>query len=253
MSNYEREFRKALGFTNQTRLKTYFKANDFIIINWEKIEKLNDRLKEICSKINSALHCSIKWDNICDVTCKIDSAYDIMRNNNIIPHFNNQGRNPEGVYYNWMRGYIICEMFIPVIALLFGVSVECVHHIGQDDLEKLDTFARAATADLEVRTTSGERIRIEIQAGYTGVNDIKQSKIEEALLRKHKERIDTYIFHFDIFNGKAAILNISNAEIASLRFHSAFEYTPVLTIESEWFKWKLSEPLTTLSYLSTMI
>ena len=82
MNEYERNFRAALGFSNQNKLKKYFKATDFVVVNWDKIHKCNNRLKEICKKINDAISSDIQISNINDITAKIDDAYKIMRDNN---------------------------------------------------------------------------------------------------------------------------------------------------------------------------
>lgn len=77
-----------------------------------------------------------------------------------------------------MRGYIICELFINAISKLFSIGISDIKHIGKDDLSNPKTFSRAATADLQIKTTT-ETIRLEIQSGYTGINDIKKTKIDE--------------------------------------------------------------------------
>ena len=243
MSHYEQDFRRSLGFTNQGKLKKYFKATDFIVINWKKIEEENLRLKDICERINNAVSPDIRVNNIELIKNKVDESFKIMCDNDLFPSLNNQGRNPDDVYYNWMRGYLICEMFIPAIAKLFGVPEERIEHIGKDDLTKLDTFSRSATADLEVLTNDNRRIRLEMQAGYTGVNDIKRSKILEAITRKQADEVDTYVIHIDIFNGKTAVINVSSADDSTLNYHKAFENTDVLTINSDWFLWKLADKL----------
>ena len=143
MLNYERSFRASLGFTNQEKLKKYFKATDFVVVNWDKIYQCNTRLKEICEKINGAISNDIQIDDIDEFTNKINEAFEIMLDNDIFPRLNNQGRNPDDVYYNWMRGYLICEMFIPAIARIFNITEESIIHTGQDDLTNLETFARA--------------------------------------------------------------------------------------------------------------
>ncbi|MDD6039413.1 MAG: hypothetical protein PUD20_11560 [bacterium] len=253
MCNYERSFRSSLGFTNQEKLKKYFKATDFVVVNWDKINQCNARLKEICEKINRTISSDIQIADIDEFTNKINEAFVIMRDNNIFPRLNNQGRNPDDVYYNWMRGYLICEMFIPAIARIFGIPEENILHTGQDDLTNLETFARAATADLEIITVDNERIRLEMQAGYTGTNDIKRSKILEAISKKQNDNINTYVVHIDVFNGKAAIIDISNADDSRLNYHKAFENTDVLTINPEWFVWKLANPLPELNTVITSI
>lgn len=241
--SYESNFRRALGFTNQEVLKKYFKAKDFVVVNWKKIERCNERLVEICVKLNNAVHASIRYKNIDELKTKIESSYFIMKENDIFPRLNNQGRNPDDVYYNWMRGYLICEFFIPSIAQIFGIEVDEIKHIGEDDLARLDTFARAATADLELMLLDGNIIRLEMQAGFTGVNDIKRSKINEAKQKYDNDGISSYIVHFDVFNGVAAIIDISNVDESVIVYHKAFENTDVLTIDKEWFRWLLAEPV----------
>ena len=253
MRNYERSFRASLGFTNQEKLKKYFKATDFVVVNWDRIHQCNIRLKEICKKINNAISDDIKIENIDEFTKKIDTAFETMRDNDIFPRLNNQGRNPDDVYYNWMRGYLICEMFIPAMARIFNVAESNIIHTGQDDLTNLETFSRAATADLEVRTADNCRIRLEMQAGYTGTNDIKRSKIIEAINRMKSDNIITYVVHIDIFNGKVAIVDISHANDSTMQYHKAFENTDVLTIQSNWFLWKLANPLPALDDIITTI
>lgn len=253
MYNYERSFRASLGFKNQEKLTKYFKATDFVVVNWDKIQQCNIRLKEICEKINVAISPDIQLQNIDEITAKITEAFEIMRDNNIFLRLNNQGRNPDDVYYNWMRGYLICEMFIPAMAKIFKVPTSNISHTGQDDLTNLKTFARSATADLEIRTTTNKKIRLEMQAGYTGTNDIKRSKITEAINRKKNDNIDTYVVHIDIFNGKVAIIDISNADESKIHYHKAYENTDVLTINSNCFLWKLSDSLPSLDAIITHI
>ena len=246
MSSYEEQFRSALGFANQQRLKKYFKATDLVVINWDKIEQNNQRLIDMCKRINGALSPDIQLEDINAVEVKLKDAYNIMRENNIFPHLNNQGRTPDNVYYNWMRGYMMCELFVPALSKLFGVPTENIRQTGQDDLTNIETFSRAATADLEVIFPDSRRVRLEMQAGFTGVNDIKGSKIDEAVNLKKSSGIDTYVVHIDVFNGKAAIIDISIADISTLNFHKAFENTNVISIEPYQFRWKLADPLPSL-------
>ena len=92
-----------------------------------------------------------------------------------------------------------------------------------------------------------------MQAGYTGINDIKRSKIREAVERATNDGIFTYVVHIDIFNGKAAIIDISKADDLSLNYHKAFENTDVLSINPDWFVWKLAEPLPSLEDVIVVI
>ena len=135
-NNYCQNFRKKLGFKNKQTLQKYFKATDFIVVNWERIEKCNFRLKEIFCKINDAVAAAIRQPNIEKFCLKIADAFCIMRDNEIIPQLTNQGRDPSDVYYNWMRGYLVCEFFTPAIARLFSVEESAISEVGQDEYFK---------------------------------------------------------------------------------------------------------------------
>lgn len=245
--SYEKEFRKNLGFTNAQKLKTHLKATDIKSVNLKLIKKYNERLSDIIDKLNTALHDDIKFKDTSILKAKLENAYKIMKVNKIFPKLNNQGRSPEDVYYNWMRGYIICELFIPSISILFKVDEKDIKHIGEDDLSNPSTFSRSATADLQLND-SNSIIRIEMQSGFSGNNDIKKSKIIEAI-NNQKKGITTYLVHIDVFNGKAAIINITKANLKKLKFNKnpKFEGSETLSIDNNWFKWNLSEALPELN------
>lgn len=243
-----KSFKTALGFSNQEKLKKFFKFTDITIVNWEKIEASNIRLAEIFKKINVAVSEDIRLPDINSFCKKIDKAYQIMKNNHIIERLNNQGREPDDVYYNWMRGYLVCEFFLPAIAKFFNADNKQISLVGEDDLTKIETFSRTATADFELITEKKEPIRLEIQAGYTGTNDIKLSKILEAKNQYDSKKIESYIIHFDLFKGLVAVINITHfSKIPLEAYHKAFENTDVLKIKDEWFKWNLMEKLPCLS------
>ncbi|MBQ8678661.1 MAG: hypothetical protein IJ530_02750 [Treponema sp.] len=246
--NRGKSFRTALGFSNQEKLRKFFKFTDINIVNWEKIEASNNRLAEIFEKINAAVSEDIRLSDINSFLKKINSAYQIMRNNHIIERLNNQGREPDDVYYNWMRGYLVCEFFLPAIAKLFDADSEQISLIGEDDLTKIETFSRTATADFELIKEKNEPVRLEVQAGYTGTNDIKLSKILEAKNQYDSKKIESYIIHFDFFKGCVAVINVTNfSKIPLGAYHKAFENTDVLKIKDDWFKWNLMEKLPCLS------
>lgn len=242
-----KEYRKKLGFTNKDSLKSYFKASDIKVPNWKRINKCNQRLREIFLNLNKVVSDDIKSKDIVKFCKKIDLAFSIMKENKLIEGLNNQGRKPDDVYYNWMRGYLVCEYFLPSIAKILNLSKKDIHYIGKDDLKNIKTFTRAATADIEI-LHNGKKIRLEIQAGYTGVNDIKQSKILEAKKCLENNQIESYIVHFDLFNGRAAIINISNfyKQIPAKKYRKAFENINVLTVSEDWFKWDLTSKLLSL-------
>ena len=233
-------FRRTLGFTNQITLQKYYKAKDVVFINWNKIEKLNERLKNIFESINGAIHPSIRWNNIGAIHAEIDSAYAIMRQNDIFPRLNNNGRCPEDVYYNWMRGYIVCKFFASALAIVFGVPEDTIRIVGHDSLSNIKTFSQSPVADLEL-IINDQTVRLEIQSGYTGVNDIKAHKVREAKRAFLDEQTLSYVVHFDLFNGTVAIVNITDIDDKNIHWEKRYrmEGKPVFSIPEEAFRWFL--------------
>lgn len=95
-----RDFREKMGFTNQAVIKKYFKFTDEVIVNWDRIEQGNERLKEIFTRLNFVVHEDIRPDNIETFLDDIDATYLLLKNNDIIPRLNNFGRTPDDVFYN---------------------------------------------------------------------------------------------------------------------------------------------------------
>ena len=235
-----RNYRRQLGFTNQATLKKHFKATDIVSINWDKIEKCNQRLKEIFREINQAIHPSVRWENLDSIYGEIDNAYSIMKENNIFPRLNNFGRYPEDVYYNWMRGYIVCKFFTPALSQIFGVPKDSIKTVGHDSLTEVETFSQSPVADLELEIDN-KTIRLEIQSGYTGTNDIKEHKVREARRAYEQEQVCSYVVHFDLFNGTMAIVDITNIDNNSIHWEnrSQMEGQKVFAIPDEAFRWFL--------------
>lgn len=239
-----RNYRRKLGFTNQTTLKKHFKATDIVSINWDKIEKCNQRLKEIFQEINQAVNQSVHWENLSPIQNEIDSAYLVMKENNIFPRLNNNGRSPEDLYYNWMRGYIVCKFFTPALSQIFGVQEDSIKTVGHDSLSEIETFSKSPVADLELEIDS-KTIRLEIQSGYTGVNDIKEHKVREAKRAYEQEQVYSYVVHFDLFNGTMAIVDITNINDNSVHWEtrSQMEGQRVFAIPNEAFRWFLLDDI----------
>ena len=237
-----RDYRRKLGFTNQEKLRRYFKAKDIVSINWDKIEKCNLRLKEIFQEINQAVNQSVRWENMSPIHDEIDNAYSVMKDNNIFPRLNNNGRHPEDVYYNWMRGYIVCKFFTPALSQIFGIHEESIKTVGHDSLSEIETFSKSPVADLELEIDS-KTIRLEIQSGYTGVNDIKKHKVREAKRAYEQEQVYSYVVHFDLFNGAMAIVDITNIDDNSVHWDTRpqMENQKVFSIPDEAFRWFLPD------------
>lgn len=238
----DRAFRVILGYPNAEAFKKRLKGKDIINVNWGKIELYNTRIKDIFQELNNVIHESIKHEDLTIFNSKIDDAYRILRENNIIPKLNNNGRNPEDVYYSWMRGYAVCEFFSKALSIVFDVQQESIKAVGDDKLTDIETFSKSPTADLEIEKED-KRIRLEIQSGFTGLNDIKLHKVVEAERVFSAENIYSYIVHFDLYNGKVAIVDISNRppEDINIEVRQQFEDKEVFSIPSDYFKWAITD------------
>ena len=237
-----REFRVKLGYKNAEKLKDHFKGKDIIDVNWNKIELYNSRIKDIFQELNTVVHESIRYANLTAFNLKIDNAYKILRENNIIPRLNNNGRPPENVYYNWIRGYAVCEFFSKALSIMFDIPESSIKTIGNDKLTDIKTFSKSATADLEIKLEN-KTIRLEIQSGFAGKNDIKRHKVEEAKRVLLSDGIYSYIVHFDLYNGTAAIIDISFLSDDNINWvhRKEFESKVVFSIPPESFKWAITD------------
>lgn len=242
MPTDNREFRRLLGFTNQDKAKKFFKATDFVVVNWARVERCNERLKEIFHAVNQAVHADIRVDDIDQFCTKVDDTYQILKDNNILPRMNNYGRAPDDVYYSWMRGYLVCEYFSNALAQIFSVEEEAIAIVGDDQLTDIETFSQSPTADLEI-TLSDSSVRIEVQSGFTGINDIKKHKVVEAKRLLSETGTRSYVVHFDLFNGKAALIDISSIDNSSVHWENRaqMEDQQVFSIPQNAFLWDLTD------------
>lgn len=242
---YFKEYRRELGFTNQGDVKNFFAAKDITpSVDFNYITLLNSRLVEIVNKINLLVSENISLDSI-DQFCieNIDEVFIKLRDNDIIHRLNNQGRRPEQVYFSWMRGYIISNYFLKALSKIFGVKPEDISLIGDDDLINIESFKRTPTADLELKLKSGKKLRIEVQSGFVGVNDIKQHKVLEAKRIFERNGISSLAIHFDLFNGQVAFIKLDEIEDDSINWitRQQMEGQTVFNIEQNYFTWKLTE------------
>lgn len=233
-----RSYRLSLGFPNKEQLKKYLKFTDEIPLDWERLSGCNERVKAIFSKINPVIHEDIQVD-LTAFNQKIDNVFEEMCRNELFQKLTNNGRNPVDVYYSWLRGYAVCEFFIKAIAYIFDVPEKSVKRIGKDDFTSVDVFKRTSDADLEIVVNDSLRYKLEVQSGYTGANDIKRTKIERAISVKKTENIDSYLIHFDIYNGQAALYCTSNIQTKNISWTIKFENSETIEIPEVAFKWSL--------------
>lgn len=244
-AEYFRQYRQKLGFSNQADVNNFFGAKDITpTVDLGYIKILNDRLYNIIDKIDGVVDDEIKLDDL-DAFKKehISHTFEIMKKSNILPVLNNQGRRPEQVYFSWMRGYVLSNYFLKALSLVFEVDITNIDLIGDDDLKNIETFKRTPKADLEIRLDGEEKIRIEMQSGFTGINDIKQHKVLEAKRVFSDLGIHTLAIHFDLYNGQVAFTKLDEIKDDSVNWitRQQMEGQTVFNIEQNYFIWKITE------------
>jgi hypothetical protein len=123
-AEYFSRYRQKLGFASQADAKNFLGAKDITpAVDFNYIKPLNKRLYDIVDKIDSIVAGEIKIEDAAAFKKEyIDRTFEIMRENDILPMLNNQGRRPEQVYFSWMRGYVISNYFLKALGLIFGVD-----------------------------------------------------------------------------------------------------------------------------------
>ncbi len=242
---YFKEYRELLGFTNQNSVKAFFGAKDIIpTVDYNYIGLLNLRLFEIIKKIDSLVSSDIQYGDINNFKSKnIDKVFEKLKENQIIAKLNNQGRRTEEVYFSWMRGFLISSYFLKAVSFIFDVNIDNIELIGGDDFRNLDTFKRTPKADLEIQLKNKTKLRIEVQSGFQGINDIKQHKVLEAKNNKRDFNISSVVMHFDFFNGQVAFIKIDDIEDDNINWitRTQMEGQMVFTIDQNYFIWKLTD------------
>ncbi|NOZ91277.1 MAG: restriction endonuclease [Epsilonproteobacteria bacterium] len=248
-TKYFKEYRLKLGFSNQQNTKNFFGAKDIVpTVDFNYIALLNSRLVEIVERTNLIVWDNIKVDDIDEFCNKnIFEVFVKLKEHKIIERLNNQGRRPEQVYFSWMRGYIVSLYFLKALSFIFKTDLSNIKIIGDDDLVNINSFKRTPTADLEISLSKFKKVRIEVQSGFQGVNDIKQHKVLEARKIWLEQSIPTIAIHFDMFNGQVAFVRLDNIEGNNINWitRQQMEGQTVFNIEQNYFVWKLTEePLT---------
>ncbi len=244
-AEYFRQYRQKLGFANQADVKNFFGAKDIMpTVDFNYIKLLNKRLYDIVDKVNSVVINEIKIDDLVAFKKEhIDRTFKIMKESDILPILNNQGRRPEQVYFSWMRGHVVSNYFLKALGIIFGVDTSKIDLIGDDDLRSVETFKRTPKADLEIRLNGRERVRIEMQSGFTGINDIKQHKVLEAKRVFRDNGIHTLAIHIDLYNGQVAFIRLDEIEDDSVNWitRQQMEGQTVFNIDQNYFVWKITE------------
>ena len=130
------------------------------------------------------------------------------------------------------------------LGLVFEVDTEKIYLIGDDDFKNAETFKKTPKADLEIRLNGKNKIRIEMQSGFTGVNDIKQHKVLEAKRVFREEGIPSLAIHIDLYNGQVAFVKLDEIEDGDVNWitRQQMEGQTVFNIDQNNFVWKITEP-----------
>lgn len=243
---YFKEYRKKLGFASQNAAENFFSAKDIVPkVDLHYVGALNKRLCEIVDRINGVVAEEIKLRKPAIFKQnRIFRAFSIMRESGILPILTNQGRRPEQVYFNWMRGYIIQYFFLKALGSIFDTDVANIKTIGDDELKNLESFKRTPKADLEILLKGKEKLRVEMQSGFTGTNDIKQHKVLEAKRVFRDEGVHSLAVHFDLYNGQVAFVKLDEIKDGDVNWitRQQMEGQTVFNINQNHFVWKITEP-----------
>jgi hypothetical protein len=255
-AQYFREYRQKLGFNNQTEAKIFLSAKDVLpSIDYNYIESLNRRISDILKGINQIVNHSVRRDNLESfISEHLKNPFEIIQNENLLPKLNNQGRRPEEVLFSWLRGHAISVYFTPAFASIFKVEPSAVANIGDDDFRNIETFKRSPKADLAINIKN-RRIRIEVQSGFQGINDIKEHKVREARRVFFENKEHTICIHVDVYNGQVAFVQLDNIEENDVNFvtRQQMEGQSVFQIEQNFFKWRLLDSTPDLDELELKI
>ncbi len=245
-AEYFRQYRQELRFGNQADVKNFFGAKDIIpTVDLNYLKLLNKRLYGIVDRINSVVSTVAKLTDLNAFKKEhLDRTFEIMRKNDILPVLNNLGRRPEQVYFSWMRGYVVSNFFLKALGLVFEVDTEKIGLIGDDDLKTVETFKKTPKADLEIRLNGKKKVRIEMQSGFTGINDIKQHKVLEAKRVFHDKGTHSVAIHIDLYNGQVAFVKLDEIEDGDINWitRQQTEGQTVFNIDQNHFVWKVTEP-----------
>ena len=196
----------------------------------------------IFKRLNAAVHQGISHDNIEGfIKTNINHTVSKLAEAGLLDKFNNHGRRSECMAYNWLRGYAVLMFFMPTISKIFGVRIEDITFAGKDHDLNAATFKKSPLADISIKLG----LKVEIQAGFQNKNDLKKHKITEALKQFNKSSSRTILIHFDLFNGKAAVIDISNLGKKRLKYQAraAMEGKEVFELPPHIFNWDLTKAI----------
>lgn len=243
MSHEKNRFCALLGCTNQKSAKAFLSAKDIRpSIDEAFLKKLTTRCAMIFKRLNAAVHPGISHDDIEGfIKTNIHNTASKLAEAGLLDKFNNHGRRSECMAYNWLRGFAVLMFFRPTISKIFGVRIEDITFAGKDHELNVATFKKSPLADISIKPG----LKVEIQAGFQSKNDLKKHKITEALKQFNESSSRTILIHFDLFNGKAAVKDITNLGKKKLKYQAraAMEGKEVFELPPHFFNWDLTNAI----------
>ncbi len=243
MKQERKNFGTLLGYPTQGKAKSFLSAKDIKPrIDETFLKELTTRCSMIFKRLNAAVHPSIGHDDIEEFIEKnINHTASKLVEAGLLEKFNNHGRRSECMAYNWLRGFAVLMFFMPTISKIFGVRIEDITFAGKDHELDATTFKKSPLADISFK--SG--LKIEIQAGFQNKNDLKKHKITEALKQFKASSSRTILIHFDLFNGKAAMIDITILGRKKLKYQAraAMEGKEVFELPPQIFNWDLTKAI----------
>lgn len=243
MSHEKNRFCALLGYKNQKSAKAFLSAKDIRpSIDEAFLKKLTTRCATIFKRLNAAVHPGISHKDIKGfVETNIHQAAFRLYEAGLLDKLNNHGRRSECMAYNWLRGFAVLMFFRPTISKIFGVRIKKIKFAGKDHELNVATFKKSPLADISIKPG----LKVEIQAGFQNKNDLKKHKITEALKQFNESSSRTILIHFDLFNGKAAVKDITNLGKKKLKYQAraAMEGKDVFEIPDSYFNWDLTKAI----------
>jgi hypothetical protein len=243
MKHERKNFGALLGCPTNGKANAFLSAKDIKPrIDETFLKELTTRCSMIFKRLNVAVHPSIRHDDIDEfIEDNINHPASKLAQTGLLEKFNNHGRRSECMTYNWLRGFAVLMFFMPTVSKIFGVRIEDITFAGKDHELDAATFKKSPLADISIKPG----LKVEIQAGFQNKNDLKKHKITEALKQFNKCSSRTILIHFDVFNGKAAVIDITNLGNKKLKYEqrAAMEGKEVFEIPPHMFNWDLTKAI----------
>ncbi len=243
MSTEHKAWRTRLACTNQQGAKDFLSGRNIKpMIDSAFLDLLRGRCIDIFTALNQAVHISLAQADFEAFSSEaITATYEKLREPSILAKLNNHGRRCERMAFDWLRGYATLMFFMPAIESLFLVSRRDITFAAKDHDLNAVSFKKSPLADITIRPD----LRLEVQAGFQGMNDIKRHKIDEAFRQSSECSTRTILLHFDIFNGRAAVCDISRLHDMDPTYvqRPGMEGKTVMEIPDAWFNWSLSNAI----------